>query len=681
MRAPRFLDRLLPLLAIAAAMSLGCPQPSPPPAPPVPDGSVTLPDSGSEPNEDGGAPDGGAPDPDAGARDDAGTPDAGTDAGRGEPVSPPVVDLRADGDRNGEVSTDGGADEEGEAQWSADAGAVFLANIDDDEKRCPTTGTDIELPKCNDAADERINGDRDLLDLAPLKVLAWPAAPEGAVGRLEISPAAAAAKVRLFKQDPGADGGVDGGAASLWRPFEPTKDSLPAEALRAGVDLLLEGKDIVRDRAAWDGYATVTLTLSTPGADGGAGEGAWDGGARYEGFAASDSVVLRVSPVMTFSHETAAQTLYATALSGADSTLFRADLQAGLNLAQNTQPLVGLVTERGDQWAQDYFETGYMAMPAKGGRQVIRVNLRSANVDFNSPSSPLRNAGRLVFTFLRGPDVAGIQEYLPQAVNNAQDSLNSFGNFETIPPYTHGGVSYPLGRVLRGSIPSRHIDPNFQKMTEAQAMQPPIYIDTAWLSVGHVDETISFLPVASPRGWILLISDPALAKTMLEAAVTAGNGAVLMFDGRKTRTGASAARSISSVLASTTIMNESAKAAAAVDAQLAILKAETGVTDAEIIRVPFLYEPTGAGSLAYQPGTVNGVMISPTVFAPPDPHGPVINGKDLFKAHLEAALAVHNIQLHWVEDWNLYHLLSGEVHCGSNAARVLPATNWWETGR
>ncbi|PKN31693.1 MAG: hypothetical protein CVU63_22600, partial [Deltaproteobacteria bacterium HGW-Deltaproteobacteria-20] len=39
------------------------------------------------------------------------------------------------------------------------------------------------------------------------------------------------------------------------------------------------------------------------------------------------------------------------------------------------------------------------------------------------------------------------------------------------------------------------------------------------------------------------------------------------------------------------------------------------------------------------------------------------------------------ITVHFVEDWNLYHRLEGEVHCGSNALRALPAVSWWETGR
>jgi protein-arginine deiminase len=51
------------------------------------------------------------------------------------------------------------------------------------------------------------------------------------------------------------------------------------------------------------------------------------------------------------------------------------------------------------------------------------------------------------------------------------------------------------------------------------------------------------------------------------------------------------------------------------------------------------------------------------------------------KSQFEEALAAIDYEVHWVEDWDLYHRMLGEVHCGSNAKRALPSVNWWETGR
>jgi protein-arginine deiminase len=126
-------------------------------------------------------------------------------------------------------------------------------------------------------------------------------------------------------------------------------------------------------------------------------------------------------------------------------------------------------------------------------------------------------------------------------------------------------------------------------------------------------------------------------------------------------------------------MNESAKAVVEIDGQLATLKDQTGITDAEIIHIPFLHQPASGYSVAYQPGTVNGIYLSDTVFGPPKPHGPKINGTDIFEAQLIEAFSPYGITVHFIEDWDLYHRLDGEVHCGSNATRQV-ANYWWESG-
>lgn len=587
--------------------------------------------------------------------------DGGTDAPDAGP--PQVIDLRADGNRDGVVDVEDPSDDL--PGWNAQYGAIFLANIDDDQKACPTRDargralSDSALAACHDAADEVINGPDDLIDLARLRVKRWPDAPDSARARLTLSPKAAA-QVRLFKRD----------ASGELTVLRPDTDLLIAEELRRGVELAIEAKDIVRDPSVWDGFADLTLTVETGG----------DGGVAIAG---EDTVQLRVSPVVTFHHLVPAEAVLVTQVPGnPGSEAFRADLRQALSgkAVELYEP------ELGDQWIQDFLETGYMSMPAPGGQHVIRVNYRSANYYNRGDNNyPLREAGRIVFTHLRGKDVAGIQQF-DRSTPREMQSLNSFGNFETVPPYSLGGVSYPLGRVLRGNISSFHPDPSFMKMIDAQQIQPAIDLDTSWLLVGHVDETLSFVKADTPRGWVVLAGDPALARAMLEAEAQKGNGAVKMFVGRSyvdwwTGQDYPAERSIADVLADTDIMSESAVAAAEIDAQLSILKSALGLAEEEIVRVPFLFEKTSGAALAYQPGTVNGLVLDDDHFLAPDPHGPVIDGKDIFKSQLEAALAPHGIQVHWVEDWDLYHRNAGEVHCGTNAVRAIPSAKWWESGR
>lgn len=584
----------------------------------------------------------------------AASPDGGVDE-----AGAPLVDLRADTNRNGVVDMEDPTEDDGEETWDKQHGAIFLANIDDDSLRCARTTrtSDVDLAACNDAADDVVNGDDDALDLAPLQVRAWPAAPDGTIGSITVS-AAAQPYVRLFV--------VDGGAYAV---YDPTTDTFTAAQLRAGVRLALEGKDIVRDPARWDGYVDLTLTVTAPGAATG-----------------KDVVRMRVAPVITQHHLMQEQQVFASHLKGdPDSNAFWSDLTAATTAAQ--LKLNDLATD--DFWIQDLFEVGYAAMPAKEGMQTMRVVYRSANLENpGSKTNPLRSAGKVVFTALRGKDVAGIAQYDP-ASSPEMDSLNSFGNTETIPPYSLGADSYPLGRLLQGNVATMHPDLTMVRMLAAQKLQPPVYIDTSWLLVGHVDETTSFVKAPSPRGWALLLNDPSMAKKMLEDQVAAGNGAVQMFVGLQdyvdpmanTPTMKSATRTISEVLADADVMATSQSAALHVDNQLAVLKKETGLADSEIVRVPYLHFTVGGAALAYQVGTVNGISLSDTLWAAATPHGPQINGKDIMKDQLETALGNLGISVKWVEDWAIYHIDMGEIHCGSNSFRKIPELKWWETGR
>ena len=204
--------------------------------------------------------------------------------------------------------------------------------------------------------------------------------------------------------------------------------------------------------------------------------------------------------------------------------------------------------------------------------------------------------------------------------------------------------------------------------------------------VGHVDETVSFVKAPTPRGWALLVNDPRMAKQMLEDALAAGYGDTPMFLDRswvdiETGVTSPAEVTVKQVLADSEVLQSSAEAAVEIDAQLAILKKETGLTDDEIIPVPFLHTIYAGKSIAYQPGMVNGLYVADDRFAAPDPHGPVIGGKDIFKAAFSESLGRIGIKVDWIEDWDAYHRFFGEVHCGSNTTRAIPEARWWETGR
>lgn len=100
------------------------------------------------------------------------------------------------------------------------------------------------------------------------------------------------------------------------------------------------------------------------------------------------------------------------------------------------------------------------------------------------------------------------------------------------------------------------------------------------------------------------------------------------------------------------------------------------------VRVPALYFVRDMGSGvydhgdAYIPGVVNLQAFrasSGPVLLSAKPYGPTIGGADPFETKTNTQLGATPT---YVDDWDLYHIQSGEVHCGTNQikAAVRP---WW----
>ncbi|MCK6593357.1 MAG: protein-arginine deiminase, partial [Polyangiaceae bacterium] len=82
------------------------------------------------------------------------------------PPPPTVIDIVVDANRDGVVNPDDPADQDTENEWTAETGASFLANLDDDDDNA-----------IRDADDEVVNGENDDKDLATIVIRPWPDAP------------------------------------------------------------------------------------------------------------------------------------------------------------------------------------------------------------------------------------------------------------------------------------------------------------------------------------------------------------------------------------------------------------------------------------------------------------------------------------------------------------------------
>ena len=54
--------------------------------------------------------------------------------------------------------------------------------------------------------------------------------------------------------------------------------------------------------------------------------------------------------------------------------------------------------------------------------------------------------------------------------------------------------------------------------------------------------------------------------------------------------------------------------------------------------------------------------------------------RDPFQVWLSANVP-SGVAVQYIDDWLLYHLSGGEVHCSSNGQRTIPSSpKWWESG-
>lgn len=90
------------------------------------------------------------------------------------------------------------------------------------------------------------------------------------------------------------------------------------------------------------------------------------------------------------------------------------------------------------------------------------------------------------------------------------DVLAYGGNLEVTPPLSGA----PLGRIVVGSMPQIQKD-----FLSRQGLQTPlIKLDTSWLTVGHVDEFMGFVPAPVTGGWDVVWASPNQAVVLLSEA-------------------------------------------------------------------------------------------------------------------------------------------------------------------
>ena len=262
-------------------------------------------------------------------------------------------------------------------------------------------------------------------------------------------------------------------------------------------------------------------------------------------------------------------------------------------------------------------------------------------------------------------------------------SQDSFGNLEATPPITVDGVEYPFGRIYYGKWASEtggtdEMTADLRAALVAQTVQAPIELNVGFLCVGHVDEFISFLPdPEAPKGFWLVVADTTLGQAFVDAQDPARELTLYKNTHGYATVGAMQADDALRAY-NEDLMRDG------IEPSLAVLMAEAGLDEGDVLRLPALFEEVGwcwGTAVSLIPGTVN-MAVLPL----PDGSVHVIMADPFFRpktddvstdpmvAEIEALLPDHLIP-HWADNWYTLHALMGEVHCGSNVRRSpMPGT-------
>jgi hypothetical protein len=331
--------------------------------------------------------------------------------------------------------------------------------------------------------------------------------------------------------------------------------------------------------------------------------------------------------------------------------------------AQTATRLTALdVPEDSDQWMQDTIEPGLFTFPTGDRPQQVFAILSGLRDGSGAQSARL---DQYVTRRLRGQGVLTVSPGVPR---KQARWIDWYGNLEATPPHTDGrSREFPYGRIITGKQGELTMHPDVMRFLEAQAVQwPPVVVDTSWLLIGHVDETVNFVPAKGKPGFKVLLPSPRAAREMIEQLLAQGLGRATVFAGTDDET--TLAR-LSMTVAGTTENSAIDEAVSRVRQQL---KKELNLQDSDFVMLPALFD----GGVAVIPNAVNSAVVNRYLLVP-EPRGPLVGGVDAFEQAIRKSLERCDVRVFFIDAWDAYHMAGGELHCGTNAFRRLRDPEWW----
>ncbi|MBD2255695.1 protein-arginine deiminase family protein [Nostoc parmelioides] len=414
-------------------------------------------------------------------------------------------------------------------------------------------------------------------------------------------------------------------------------------------DILLAIEGLSYPDVDFDGLVEITLSL-----------------VKDEKYLYSDRVIFKVAPWIMTPNTLSPIEVFVSRLSNGVNKEFIEELRKVVGKANAQLDIIPFELHQDDRWMQDEIEIGYAQAP---GHLMYVV--------FDSP----RDRGLVDFpkTKLLGIDFG----YVTRKSRYEATKLDSFGNLEVSPPVTVKGVHYPFGRLIFGGtrkeiiFQPRRMLKVLRDFLYAQKIQAPFEIFSDWLSVGHIDEFMTFVPAPTPKGFKLLLASTNQFYNILKSLQQQGHGCVLLRQGKRFSRGP-ADISVSDVLDDEKLTEDNHRFQEYIDWNREVLKQELDLGEEDIIELPALFEKDkDERAETFSPNMVNMIVLKQHLGIP-KPSGPKIDNQCQFEAYVKEVLEPLGLICHFIDDWEPYFLGRGEIHCGTNVRRQPFTQKWWE---
>jgi protein-arginine deiminase len=252
--------------------------------------------------------------------------------------------------------------------------------------------------------------------------------------------------------------------------------------------------------------------------------------------------------------------------------------------------------------------------------------------------------------------------------------IDWYGNLEVSPPVKAKGRDFKAGRFYAGTQAERAMHPEVIKFLEAQGAQSPVlWLDTSWLIIGHVDETVSWIPSKVGTPFRMMIPSPRLAVEILKQAEQDAPGGILnRGTKREGDKPGEFERPVAEALRDKGLMAAQVLVQGKIDSVRRTLQDELGVADTDIIEIPVLFNSENGRFrgryFAETVNMVNGLLVG-NDYIVPDPRGPLVDGKDVLLQAVKDRLEPLGCRVVPLDCFDPYHRWGGEIHCGTNATR------------